>query len=129
VDGASLKLKTLTVANQLPSKQGPPVSAMPGAVLVQAIVTVEISPGRDPKTVYCEFSLAHPDGREWRRASSIEYELAGPDGITCRGRYDKPAREGMPFDVNVAFLVPAAVASDLRFRIALSKELVEFRRR
>lgn len=133
VAGTSFKLDAFTVAEQLPGREptADPVVALPGAVLVQTLLTVEVlDPHRDLSTLYCEFVLVDDRGRRWRRSTEVEYDVAGPEALTCSGTTDRPVRLGRPFQLGVVFMVPAEAADQLRLRMRLPTEqlLVEFRR-
>ncbi len=110
------------------------VAALPGAELVQVLLTVEIEdPGRDPQSIYCDPTLVDPAGRTWRTDSDVGYRVAGPEAITCTGDPERRPEVGVPYEVGVVFEVPADAVPGIRVRVRLSggqdQHLLELRPR
>lgn len=128
VDGVAYQLTSFTHAPALPADEGSRenypggmVRAIPGAELVLVVLTVErLDPARDPEMVFCTVTLADAAGRSWTTDGTVEYAVARPPGISCRGGSDEPAKLAEPFEVGWVFQVPADVVGDLRVRARLS---------
>jgi hypothetical protein len=129
VDGVAYRLTRFTAAPQLPLRPDlrsirdrAEVSALPGAELVQVILTVErVDPGRNPDTLFCDLSLQDSAGRRWSADGTVGYEVAGPAAITCGGADpEKPPAVGVPFEMGQVFQLPADAVDDVTVRVQLS---------
>lgn len=132
VDGVRLTLDRFEVAPRLPGPPGKePVVAMPGARVVAAVLTLEVTdPARDLATIYCTFTLVDDGGRRW----TTDYDVGGradlPQRLTCASSETYPVTRNQPYAVAAAFTIPADAAESVRLRmdLGLDDRLVEFAR-
>ena len=124
LDGVSFRLDAFLAAPLLPAgePESEPVAAPDGAMLVQVVLTTEITSDVDPDTLSCEVTAVDPAEREWRPDSTLAYAVEGPDALSCRGTSDDPIRPDQPLAVGYVFLVPQDAVDGLVVDIDLGHD-------
>jgi hypothetical protein len=132
VAGARYRLDEFTVARDLAAKPGEgPLLAMDGALLVRAVITIEVvEPAKNVDELYCTFGLIDDRRRTWTADFDVNYLAAGPDRVTCANSETNPVEAGTPYAVGNAFTIPADAGPSVKLRLELptDRELIEFSR-
>ncbi len=131
VAGFGYRLEQFSVAASLPADDAddPAVSGPNGSVIVLVVFTQTPTAGATLTGHGCRFSLRGADAT-WEPDSELIDPVRRPERRTCSNLDDDPLRVGRPQQIGVSFVIPAAAAGQLTFRLVIDErdQLLELHR-